>query len=119
MKCACCTKCFSYEDEREDRIRGLVSSVTDSDILDEETSQAKALKWLISEDQALLSLAEPKRVLQRYIVAILGFATFPVEGPKNALSWYSLSHECNWHGIVCDEESKVVEISMSKLWKLF
>lgn len=97
---------------------------TDKDLLEEvhelrKTPQFLAADWIVNEDPLSLEKDDPNLV-QRYILAIIYFAT-------KGESWWSTrhfrqnfqnttflneQHECDWFGIQCDDEDKVISVQL-------
>jgi hypothetical protein len=123
------TRCGIPDDQRIVDIFELLQNVTDLRLLlNPDTSQGKAMSWLLYEDTAHLCPNEvydcQNRIIQRYALAVIYFATggeswskcsrsdlncgteVPFIGTKNFLSD---SHECIWAGVGCTE-SKCVRV---------
>ncbi|KAL7469144.1 hypothetical protein ACHAXS_009396 [Conticribra weissflogii] len=80
----------------------ITSKITlDEAVFDDPNSpQSKSKQWCI-HDMETYDSGSAGQVAQRYILANLFYAT---DGDKweNATGWLDNSHECFWHGIVCD-----------------
>ena len=115
VECECCTQCFTDPVlNRDVDIMAKLSQVSDISTLENsETPQHKAAKWIINGDPEGM---HPKNqgLVQRYIVATFGYATFPSNGLVKDVAWYTHEHECDWFGIICDEKRRVKGIEMGK-----
>ena len=76
----------------------------------ENSPQYKAFQFIV-DSQGI----EPsyETLLQRYILAILYYST---DGPnwKISTKWLSYSHECDWLGIICNENGNIHAIDLRK-----
>jgi hypothetical protein len=94
-------------------------------LLDESSSQYKALSWMVHDDPAnmmmtmvgnfsqSLSSSLLMTIMERYTMAVLYFST---DGPNWALLYDFLGGQsiCDWEPIQCSEEGAVVGIRMGK-----
>ncbi len=94
----------------------------DPAILDDEAGlnpQKKAFYWLATND---LTGLDHTQVMQRYVLAVLYYATNAVpnlyiDTPKpwySAHLWLSTSHVCDWKGIVCNESQHAEAIDLER-----
>jgi len=124
------TRCGIPEDVRIMEIFEILRNVTDLRLLlNPDSSQGKAMNWLLYEDAAHLCPNEvydcKNRIVQRYTLAVIYFATggdfwsrcsrFDLncgnETPFiNATNFLGDGHECNWAGIKCRVESNCVTV---------
>jgi hypothetical protein len=104
---------------REEALTDIMSTVsTDESLSTEGTPQFKANEWLIKVDSLKLTPSETvtdERVLQRYSLAVLYYAT---GGPDswNPNSWLT-GDECSgqyWTGISCDDDRRVRAMAFGK-----
>jgi len=87
---------------RAEAIRQIVEDLSDADLLDDASSpQSRALRWITYDDEAALDETNPPRIKQRYILAVLYFATNG-DSWTNKYSWLSKAHECDWNGVGYD-----------------
>lgn len=108
---------------RENALDNILVRVTRADVLSNpSTPQAMARKWLLYEDTLWIHPAQVvpgKRVIQRYILAVLYFAT---EGPTawSKSNWLNGS-ECStsvgniWTGVACNDDDEVLTIAFGEL----
>ena len=88
---------------RAEAIRNIVEDLSDADLLDDASSpQNRALRWITDEDEAALVETNPPRIKQRYILAVLYFATNG-DSWSNKFNWLSKDHECDWNGVGYDK----------------
>jgi hypothetical protein len=88
---------------------------------DPTTPQHAAYQWLVNEDPANLDLdlLPIKTLEQRYIAALLYFSTIGSQW-ENTFNFLTDTDVCEWkdnrtsHGILCDTEDTVKEITISK-----
>jgi len=82
------------------KIKDIVSSVSDSDTLEDENSpQFLALSWLVDEDSAQLISEAHDQIKQRYIIAVLYFSLENVSWLLEC-GFMGDQHECSWS---CDD----------------
>ena len=94
-----------------------------SDLIDETTPQYKALDWILFTD--LGTCPEDHNLADRYALAVIYFATNgdlwsacnAVTSPNIAPCeegdegrFLSTGNECDWYGVVCDEQNEIYEI---------
>lgn len=100
-----------------------LQNVTRLEILsNSSTSQGKALNWLLNEDEALLC-PDAKKLIQRYILAVIYYSTGGDNWSKcskssticseerqflNKTNFLSSENECFWAGIRCSADSMCV-----------
>lgn len=89
---------------------GVLEDVTPlEDLINPYTPQGEALIWLATRDKQTPS-ADP-RIIQRYAMVVLDVALHTPE-PR---FWSSRnSHECQWPGVMCNEERHVTEINWAR-----
>ena len=96
-------------------LRRIASTVSNESLLALSTSpQTSALEWL-AQDNVTLSLNQDWRILQRYILAVLFYAT---NGPNWTQPYGFLSdqHECLWIpiGETCNAIGEITEVDLCK-----
>jgi len=124
------TPCGISDDARSQGIYEILETVSDPTSLNNNTTpQGKAAEWLVSVDEAHLCPGEdytcPRRLVQRYALAVIYFATGGDDWTKcsfsdgncgneypfvNQESFLSGSHECQWAGIDCLVQSMCVTV---------
>jgi Leucine-rich repeat (LRR) protein len=147
LECPCCTCCGlscvngsagsgtgNYVEEMT--LSDLIHSVSlqgGSEFENPNSPQSKALHWLVTDTrrghgQRSLSTKDkfvdnPARIIQRYSLAVIYFATFAVKtkytengdtlsGWRKDDGWLSRTNECTWTGVQCSEKGKVVWLSL-------
>jgi hypothetical protein len=79
------------------------------DVLEYTDSRVLALDWIIREDNKLA--ASDQNLFQRYILVLLAFE-------YSSLGWItdvkSDGNECNWLGVVCDEDGHVIKLMLGE-----
>ena len=74
--------------------------------------QQQALDWLVNNDgEALIATENADRLLDRYVLALLFFATFGESWDEN-VGWLSDASVCNWYiddGFICPRDGDRVE----------
>jgi len=93
--------CGMTDADREKGIRRVVELVSPQSS-DEDSAQAKALAWIISEDGLFLCPDSPN-IIQRYAVATIAYAT-DYENWNDSGNILSSENECEWEGSVVDSE---------------
>jgi hypothetical protein len=95
----------------------LHNEVSDAEALQDDSSpQFLALRWLADNDPAVLDLdSTPTAILvERYVLAVLYFAT-STEGGLNGQNFLlSASSVCEWKGVFCNTDALVVNLLLSK-----
>jgi hypothetical protein len=98
----------------------LQNEVADAEALQDESSpQFRALRWLATEDTAVLDLdsISPVILLERYALAVLYFANNG-EGWRNQWDFLSESSVCGWRiwprGVTCNEDDLVMSLVLCK-----
>jgi hypothetical protein len=95
----------------------LQNEVADADALQDESSpQFLALRWLAENDPAVLDLDITPTVIlvERYVLAVLYFAT-GTEGGLNKLNFLlSASSVCEWKDVFCNGDDLVVALLLGK-----
>mmetsp|Transcript_19532 Transcript_19532/g.28708 ORF Transcript_19532/g.28708 Transcript_19532/m.28708 type:complete len:461 (+) Transcript_19532:147-1529(+) len=93
-----------------------------------DSPQSKALHWIVSEDEAQLSITKTDRILQRYVLAVI-FFSMGGEGWGDKCNFLTGKHECKWFSewtpsskgpynharkgvIACNEEDMVTNIQL-------
>lgn len=111
-----------------DQIQDLiVSNSPDQDVFDDPDSyQSQALQWSLDNSAGVGANAE--RILQRYALASIFYATYsqrtawtdhsfgkgqPVLPWVNERGWLTFDDECDWFGLECNEEGKIEEIDLA------
>jgi hypothetical protein len=99
----------------------LQNEVSDAETLQDESSpQFLALRWLANNDPAVLDLANTPTVIlvERYVLAVLYFATSAEGGWLNVLNFLSTSSVCVWNngerGVLCNGDALVVALLLRK-----
>jgi len=98
--------------ERIQNVTSIIAEMSDNDLfLNISTSQGKALNWILHEDELQASSSYPT-LLNRYALMVMYFALqgenwiqksgYGTE-PGNA----NVTHECDWHGVTCSEDTGV------------
>eukprot|EP00980_Cylindrotheca_fusiformis_P011479 scaffold2663_cov73-Cylindrotheca_fusiformis.AAC.1 len=134
VDCECCTSCCNDDDCKApkptgnptpkptpnptaaelsdiERLARVVLPDVDFDDLDEYSPQYRALKWLVNDDPRDLPIEEDSReLLERFSLVTFYYST---DGENWYLSseWLNESSHCDWEGITCDRNDRVVEIS--------
>jgi hypothetical protein len=99
----------------ESSIREVLLTLTEEDVLDDDTSaQNKAANWLINVDAEEVCADSARQLKQRYALAALYYGTdgdkwnfcsagdaSPCDG-GDKVPFLSAGSECNWYGIECD-----------------
>jgi hypothetical protein len=95
----------------------LQNEVADAEALQVESSpQFLALRWLAYNDTMVLDLESRSTVIlvERYVLAVLCFAT-GAEGGLNEVNFLSsLSSVCEWKGVSCNRDGLVVALDLGK-----
>lgn len=95
-------------------IRADLAEVTaDGILLDETSSQAQAMSWLINSDPAQVEPSTYANFRQRYSLATLYFATSG-DGWISNSKWLRDARECSWDFISCDQDDAVAQILLGK-----
>jgi hypothetical protein len=112
----------SSVDRREDIFRYL-SSLSDAEAFDDpDHPYFSATSWIADEDQLQVCPGDPN-FTQRYVLALLYFYTSGdnwIRCTRNETSqclserFLSDSHECNWGGITCDSQNRVIKLNLGK-----
>jgi hypothetical protein len=88
------------------RLQGVVPR---EQLLDPNTPQGEALIWMATVDA--LNSTSQMRILQRYAMTVLDVA---LHAPMPRL-WSSRNlHECNWTGVICNEERHITRINWAR-----
>lgn len=89
-----------------------LSNVTVSYPAVENSTEQQAALWLIEDDPLQFNVT-PARLVQRYALAVLWYAT---TGPGWLLveePWLAAEpHECNWAGVACNREGMVLSLNL-------
>ena len=102
--------CGMPTEEREDEVEAIIRQNTDdvSVLTDTNSPQSKAKKWLIETDELRVCPKRSLKVIQRYALAVFYYSTGGDEwGPSKAPTFLSDSDECDWYGVICDEDKGV------------
>ena len=96
---------------------------SEEDLKNSRTHAHMALKWLAEEDKAALDVTDDN-LLQRYILAVLYYATQPAtkatplfDAWKNQDRWMTQADMCTWYGIDCETilgKEQIVHIKLAK-----
>jgi len=78
-------------------------------LLDISSPQFRAYAWLVEDSEFGGGYTDEKRLLQRYALATLYFATNGVHWTKSD-NWITLADECDWFGISGCEDADTEEI---------
>ena len=115
LQCDCCTRCFvDPVIDREPRILAKLKQVSEVTLLeDTKSNQFKAAQWIMKYDPRELH-PNNDDLIQRYILTLFGYATFSSEEMMQNKKWISREHECNWFGVICDNDDRVVGLDLSK-----
>ena len=115
ISCECCTKCFSFKENQQERLKETFSSITNKELFSQEQSpQFMALTKLLNENPTKVDFLASDELHQRYIILTLGFSISRGEIENLGLDWFSELSECMWSGITCNEENRVVDINIGK-----
>lgn len=74
--------------------------------------QGKAMDWMLKHGFEFLSEYSTDRIRQRFALATFGLATSYEGWGKNGQWLDSVTSECFWQGIACDEEKLVVSLQL-------
>jgi len=95
--------------------------ISDSDALHDWTSpQGRAFQWIVNEDERMIHADDP-HLVQRFVMAVIFYATAGGSWHSGDLHWLSGVHECYWTkkvkgrpmGIVeCDDDNHVTYIEL-------
>ena len=86
----------------------LIEDITSVSVLkDFTTPQHKSMKWISNDITTSVSSSEvarndPARIVQRYILGAIFYATGANTSWSNYTGWMTSMHECEWYGIKCD-----------------
>jgi hypothetical protein len=97
---------------------GLDASTLDPSAGDE-TPQRRAFFWLAHDNQDNM---DHTTEMYRYALAVLYYSTnkVPTEYEEQPITWYiarrwlTKANFCEWHGIVCDDQERVIGIEMER-----
>ena len=82
-----------------------------SDLEDEDSAQARALEWIESGDYESM---QDGHVMQSWVMASFAFQT-DIDDWDLDFDWLDeVGNECEWFGVVCDEEDRVVFIDLGR-----
>ena len=104
--------------QRGKHIMSQLATISGMDVLvDPTTSQYKSACWIIFDDERHLDASSPNLV-QRYVLALLYYATTNDTGWTDHFSFLSGKNECDWNGssdvfvggVFCDDEILVSEL---------
>eukprot|EP00984_Skeletonema_dohrnii_P024985 scaffold14141_cov146-Skeletonema_dohrnii-CCMP3373.AAC.3 len=83
-------------------IKTLLLSVSSKDALDDGcSSQGKAFLWVTSEDNQLQPGDDDAQIIQRYVLAVLFYATNGEGWTYGKETWLTSSNECDWYVVRC------------------
>jgi hypothetical protein len=117
------TICGRTEEQRVEFITDLVSSLTASNVLNDLNSpQARAAQWLINDDPIALCPDSNAQIVQRFSLAAFYYSTNgdrwsfcgAANGPcpTDAQRFLSNASECDWYGIVCNANGRVLDLKL-------
>jgi hypothetical protein len=96
-------------------------AVTDEEVFDDnENAQYKAFDWIVENDP-LYMCPDDANLKQRYILAVFYFSTSgdgwskctqDETTPCDGVGFLTSVSECQWGGIECDEDGRVVSITL-------
>lgn len=90
---------------REFVVKGIVERISSPEVLRNESShQFRAFQWLLYEDKRVFDPLDSLAVVQRYVLALVYFATNGDESWTDKLDFLSPVSECDWN-IVQDDFS--------------
>jgi len=98
-----------FDDVREFLIESGVSSPETLDIFG--SPQHNALYWVSETDDRGLKIDNPN-LIQRYTLAVLYYATNGANWVNNE-NYLTDVFECMWHGVACNNETKVVNLTLA------
>ena len=78
-------------------------------LLDPNTPQGEALIWLATSDA--LNTTSQSRLVQRYAMTVLDVA---LHAPAPRLWSNRNLHECNWTGVLCNEQRQITKINWAR-----
>ena len=126
-------KCGISNAERRDAIKNTISSFSDLSKINQNGSpQKKALNWLLQKDGFSVCPDQTLHVVQRYILAVVYFATdgdnwtkcnrgdnncFGVDATGTRTdyeSYLSSSDVCTWFGVGCSSGEEITEVVLGK-----
>ena len=96
-------------------VRETFQTTTDMADLDGTSPQAKAVEWLAIHDAYRVDVvAEPARVLQRYVLAVLYYSLGGDDEWNESFGFLEPKYECEWSGALqCSEDGQVISLDMS------
>lgn len=103
---------------REAEIRIKIEELSTAELLEQiGTPQNKAFRWLTRTDDRRLAADDPG-LAQRYILAVLWFATKGASWRHSELEWLSPRHECEWTTSVRQARLGVLNCKDDKITRL-
>lgn len=103
--------CFSGQ-TREEYLLPILSEVTDSDILlDPSTPQGMAFRYMADDDPFNFCLTS---IEQRYGLTTLYYSTAGETWTRSD-EWLGAKQECEWFGVVCNDQSQVTGLRLGKI----
>jgi hypothetical protein len=94
----------------------LSKNAATTNLKDPTTSRGKAFQWLTTFKRTLNPCQAPSQTLQLYSLLVFYYATGGSNWTKND-GWLKDENYCSWHGITCDLEDKVFELTLGKCLK--
>ena len=86
-----------------------------ADLDDPTTPQALALVWITdTDDMQVDPCAETDKLLTRYALAVLYYATAGPTAWQQNTDWLTVVDECGWYGVLCDDSGKVTSLQLGK-----
>ena len=85
------------------------------------TVQQQAIDWLLDDnDGGFVSTQQPDFLLERFTLVVMYYAMNGIawsdEGIVHSDTWLAddNSSVCNWHGVTCSVDGKVIELFLRK-----
>lgn len=99
----------------------LLGISTEAALGDATSPQGQAFEWIVNGDERMV-YDDDANLIQRYVMAVLWFATSGENWIEDGLKWMSELHECQWNkkglsritgGIICDDDLMISTIDLS------
>uniref|UniRef100_A0A7S4K377 UBA domain-containing protein n=1 Tax=Odontella aurita TaxID=265563 RepID=A0A7S4K377_9STRA len=88
---------------REFALKGIIENITSPEVLrNESTDQYRAFQWLLHEDKRVVDPSNSRVATQRYVLALVYFATGGNETWTDDLGFLSSGNECSWNTVQSD-----------------
>jgi len=116
-----CDPPISPEQRRAELLEIVLTISSAEDLADSGSSQSEAFEWLANDDEAAACPENELEVVQRYVSALLYFATSgdgwtrcnaassPSLSPCPTVRFLAGTNVCRWSGVACDAPDGVVE----------